>query len=914
MLRWKLLSFLIVPWLVQSLAPTDDIAYGDSGQTGYLPSHNMNPDVISSQEFGILWKNTYDSKEKWWAKPLLYTPSSSSTNGGRQLLFLASNENWIRTVDAVTGAEVSSRQIQPPFLASDLGCPDVPDFIGIIGTPVIDPKTETAYFFSKGYLNRASSGGVLNGRYSFHALNINDLKDRPGFPVVVDGHPADNDGARYFIGGTTMQRTGLSLVNDVVYGGFGSHCDLFNYTGWIVGVSTKPNVGVSSIFVTESAPFAPPVAPKISEGTAPGAGVWHAGMGLASDGSRLFFATGNGQGRQNKDAPASGKDPLSTLSACVINLGIDGGGKLKLSDYFQPYEYISLDLADLDLGSGGVSLLDPSAFSGSNGVSRIAVAGGKSGKIYVLNADSLGGFKQGSGGADNVLQTLPSTGTVYGGSASYPLEGGYLYVMPQYCSPMIAYRFGRDSAGNPLFSKAGQTQDTSACRLGTGVPTITTYQGRAGTAIVWVADVDAGLRAYRAIPDASGKLPKINLPPTPKLNKFQRPAFGDGRVYISDPNGGVMCLGAPVTQALSCSSPVSFDSVSAGSTAIRTVNCTTLVPIKSFAGLTTSDATWQAKNSSLPQGSLAQNEKFQFSVTWNLTASLIGDQSPGGKSGSLTIYTSGAKPVQIQLTGTQVSAKSLLGLNPQQVDFGGTVFSPGSTSAPLRASFNIANSGSQSLTITGYAYSTTADPPVEYNNVTQVANGVQVSPNFVSNNLPAVGSQVAAGQSTAVSVEFNADRVGNFDNIFTVWSDGGSQFILMTASATSPSTGELSISTPDGGWDVNVLELDFGRVQAGEKVTRQIRICNRGGGLLRITKSKPPVQPELHAVRPTSDFPEGQTIAAGQCATGDVEVAPSPSTDPDSPDRDISDSWTFNADDPNFGLRVVEIRATIFSS
>lgn len=681
----------------------------------------------------------------------------------------------------------------------------------------------------------------------------------------------------------------------------------------MVGVSTKANVGVATIFVTESSPFAPPVEPTITEGTGPGAGIWHAGMGLASDGSRLFFATGNGQGRQNKDTPASGRDPLSTLSACVVNLGIGSGGKLSLSDYFQPYEYISLDKADLDLGSGGVVLLDPSAFSGSNGISRIAVAGGKSGKIYILNADSLGGFKQGPGGADNVLQTLESTGTIYGGSASYPLEGGYIYVMPQYCAPMIAYRFGRDSAGKPVFSKAGQTQDISACRLGTGIPVVTTYKGRAGTAIVWVADLDNGLRAYRAIPDASGKLPKINLPPTPALNKFQRVAFGDGRAYVSDPNGSVMCLGAPVTQALSCTSPVSFGSLAVGSTATQLVNCTALVPIQSFVGLTTSDATWQASNSSLPQGSLAQNKQFQFPVTWNLTASLAENQSPGGKSGSLTIYSSGSKPVQIQLLGTQVSAKSLLSLNPRQVDFGGTVIGSSGTSSPLRSSFNIANSGSQSLTITGYAYSSTVDPPVEYKNVSQVSNGVQVGPNFVSNNLPAVGSQVAAGQSTAVSVEFNADRVGNFDNILTVWSDGGSQFILMTASATTPSAAELSISTSNGGWDVNATVLDFGRVQAGTKATRQIRICNRGGGVLRVTKSKPPVQAELHAVRPTSDLPEGQTIGPSQCVTGDVEVKASPSTEKTSPDRNISDSWTLNTDDPNFGLRVVEIRATVVS-
>jgi hypothetical protein len=37
------------------------------------------------------------------------------------------------------------------------------------------------------------------------------------------------------------------MINGVVLGGFEGHCDLFNYTGMIVGVSTTPGVGMLSI-------------------------------------------------------------------------------------------------------------------------------------------------------------------------------------------------------------------------------------------------------------------------------------------------------------------------------------------------------------------------------------------------------------------------------------------------------------------------------------------------------------------------------------------------------------------------------------------------------------------------------------------------------------------------------------------
>jgi iron transport multicopper oxidase len=96
-----------------------------------------------------------------------------------------------------------------------------------------------------------------------------------------------------------------------------------------------------------------------------------------------------------------------------------------LSDYFEPYEYITMDAGDRDLGSGGVTLLDPSVFNG-NGISKMAVTVGKNGKAYVMNANNLGGFKQGPGGTDNILQTIISAGAVFGGVGSYPLEGGYI--------------------------------------------------------------------------------------------------------------------------------------------------------------------------------------------------------------------------------------------------------------------------------------------------------------------------------------------------------------------------------------------------------------------------------------------------------------------------------------------------------
>lgn len=421
---WPNLSLLlaILPCLVHSIGLTDSIQDVDPLQSGYLDNHNMHPATVGSAIFGFLWKNTYAPKERWYAKPLVYTPTGGNQT---QLVFLASSMNVIRTLDAITGAAINSRTVQPPFLQSDIGCTDIPDYIGIIGTPVIDPDTDTVYFFSKGYRGGASFGGVANGIYNFYAVDINTLADRPGFPVLIDGYNADNDPRRYFIGGTVLQRPSLTLINGVVIGGFGGHCDLFNYTGMVIGVSTTKGVGVTGLYAMEGGPGTPDPVIDIHNEKGGKAGIWAGGMGISRDGNRIYFTTGNGQGHANGDVPASGRTPLTTLDEVVANFAISPTGKFTLTDYFEPYEYIAMDAGDRDLGSSGVALLDSTVFKGT-GISRIAVTIGKNGKVYIMNANNLGGFKQGPGGSDNVIQTIIADGAVFGGVGSYPLEGGYI--------------------------------------------------------------------------------------------------------------------------------------------------------------------------------------------------------------------------------------------------------------------------------------------------------------------------------------------------------------------------------------------------------------------------------------------------------------------------------------------------------
>lgn len=92
-----------------------------------------------------------------------------------------------------------------------------------------------------------------------------------------------------------MNRPGLAMLGNTIIGGFGGHCDNFNYTGMLVGVSKTAGVGVTSIIAMEASPGAPvpqPLDYTVQMGGK--AGIWQSGFGISADvaNNRIFFVTG----------------------------------------------------------------------------------------------------------------------------------------------------------------------------------------------------------------------------------------------------------------------------------------------------------------------------------------------------------------------------------------------------------------------------------------------------------------------------------------------------------------------------------------------------------------------------------------------------------------------------------------------
>ncbi|KAI8167534.1 hypothetical protein KHU50_006488 [Colletotrichum sp. SAR 10_65] len=859
-----------LPALVASLATTDSYRDADLPQSGYLPNHNLDPNIAGSSSFRNLWTFTSpDSKEFWLAKPLVYTPE-----GGTELVITASEMNIIRIFDSKTGNILKQRTLQPPFSAADSNCGDIPNWVGITGTPIIDPATSIMYVFSKGYRDGTTSG-TANGVYKMYAIRIPSLEDVDKFPVLIDGINADNDPAKYFVGGVALQRPSLAELNGHIVAAFGSHCGRWNYTGYLVSVSKTPGVGPVSMWATEAAPGAPKPQPiDLANETGGKAGIWQSGMGLPVIGNNVYFVAGNGQGHANGNVPASGRVYMSTLDECT------------------PYDYVGLDAGDRDVGSSGLAVLDPTVFKGT-GVNRMCVTAGKKGRAYIMNADNLGGFRQAADGGDGIIQTIELGFSLYGGFGSYPGEGGYIYATTV-GGPLVAYKLGFDAKGAPQFTLAGKSASfVGAGRVGVGQMTITSDNGKPGTGIVWVADVNVGLQAFRAVPQ-DGVMVPITLPSTQGSNKFQRPVFGDGRVFMNVNNNRLVALGSPVNPAVNCTSPVDFGSLEAGSTASVTVNCKANVALTKVNGCTAADPTFTCSNSTLPQGAVAAGASFSLNVTWDLSNPAV-PIVPGVLSSAVTLSISPpaeyATSVLVSVQGTVVKQGAFLSATPSDIAFGRLVL----RDAPdgLTGSALIQNVGNGTLTFTGFAWQTNTSDYANFTSDGGLGSG------FSSTNFPTVGSTLESGKSLTVALRFLRETPGSYLSKITIWSNGGIAVLTLSASVNDPPAVSFEVSNGSGGWTVlSNYTVSYGNVVAGGLVDKQIRVCNEGDAPLTITISKPPATSQLFALNPNNELTEGTQVVGGSCSIGSVGIHAAP-VQPNHPAQALRATWTLSTDGLN---------------
>ena len=370
----------------------------DSLRTGWYPDESsITPQLVSGSSWGQLWSAPVDGQV--YAQPLL---------DGNTLVVSTETDN-VYGLDPATGNQQWSDDLAPngPWNPADVGCSDLVPSRGSTSTPVIDTSTNTVYLTHKTY------DDSHNAVWWMDALNVSNGQELPGWPVQLSG-TADNDPSLTFHAKDQDQRPGLLSMNGVVYAGFGSICDNSPFDGWVFGVSAS--TGQSRRVGRRS---------RTATAAACGSPAW---AHLRQPGS-ILIATGNG-GSPSTPTPGSSLRP--SCGECVIRLDVQPDGTLKPVDFFAPFDAAQLDEFDTDFGSGGVVGL-PDQYFGTPSVPHLAIAVGKEGYVYLLNRDDLGGYDEGPGGGDNVVQRLGSYGAVFGRPGVWPGDGGYVYI-PTSCS------------------------------------------------------------------------------------------------------------------------------------------------------------------------------------------------------------------------------------------------------------------------------------------------------------------------------------------------------------------------------------------------------------------------------------------------------------------------------------------------
>jgi hypothetical protein len=785
-------------------------AGADAFRTAWYPDQaGLTPEIVSGGTFGQLFSAPVLGQV--YAQPLV-------SNG---TLFIATEDDNIYGLDPETGAMRWSRNVGIPWNASDLGCADLTPHVGVTGTPVIDPSgTGTAYFSAKTY----ATGSSGPARWDLHAVDLATGQERPGFPVQIAG-TADNAPGVAFEPTHELQRPGLLLLDGVVYLAFGAHCDVTPWRGWVAGVSIGGQLTTLWTAIES---------PSVS-----GAGIWQSGGGLVSDGpGRIFLSTGNGGTQPEAASPILGSSPPPDLGESAVRLQVQPDGTLRAADFFMPYNAENLDSWDADVSSSAPMAL-PSAFGGPTGTDLLLQIG-KQGRMYLLDRDGLGGYRNGAGGGDATVGTIDGNEGVWARPAVWPGDGGYVWFPTASggasaggsAGHLVVYR-STTVGGAPSLVKVAQSATTWA--FSSSGPVITSNGTQSGSGIAWLVRSTGGsgaasqLLAYRAVPNGAGNLVQLWGSGTFQSSKFNPPGVGpNGRIYVGTRQGTVLGFGYPVDIPLT-SNGVSFNAPqTVGTTSAPkpvTITATATVRIDSLIS-STAEFGLGTPSTPLP-ATLNAGSSMTVPVRFSPAAA-------GARAATLSVGTDQGVAA-FGMSGTGRLATAHLLASRTLLDFGGLPIGGQGTQG-----VTFTNDGAQVLTVQG---------------------AIGPSAPFSAPSLPSSGDQLAPGASVTVNVQFSPTEAGTFaDEIQLDAGAAGSVTVALSGSAAS--SGVLKISR---------LSIDYGNVRMGKSATASFTARNTGGSTLTIMKSKPPV---LGPFTATTVLDEGTSITSGTTLKETVRFTP----------------------------------------
>ena len=321
---------------------------GDAANSSWYPNQTELTPSSVAYNFGELYRTQLEGQI--FAQPLDY----------QGIVLVATQADMVYGVSAASGTILWSDTLYNlndsnlgTVSAPYGGCGDIGSQLGVTSTPVVDPATGIMYVVAA-----VTVQGVP--QYRIFALNANDGTvangwANTGLQVQGDAINSNPSFPTTFNAAHETQRTGLVLVNGVVYAGFSAQCDYAPYQGWVVGVSTNTQ-SLTSLWSSAVA--------DANGNSLNGGGIWQSGGAPVVDANgNLYYSTGNAFGMTYPNPESGIGNPLSTYSEAVVKLN-SLNGQLSATDWFTPTNALNLDRADLDFASGGPVAL-PSSMSSS---------------------------------------------------------------------------------------------------------------------------------------------------------------------------------------------------------------------------------------------------------------------------------------------------------------------------------------------------------------------------------------------------------------------------------------------------------------------------------------------------------------------------------------------------------------------
>jgi len=480
--------------------PIDVLNYhNDNYPTGWNQSEtDLTPKSVASSSFGQLTTLNVDGNVL--AQPLVVSNFVMPDGTTHNVLIIATGHNTIYAYDAQSYSILWQISLGQSQSSNDVGCQDVQPEYGISSTPVIvrrGANSATIYVVA----------GTEPKPFSFHtklyAIDVGSGKNLTKPHEIAPVATLENGGKIHFDPQNQWNRSALLYANGSIYFGVGSHCDndAGSISGWVLSFDPT-TLNESGKFNTIEASAGYELA-----------SVWMSGYAVASDpAGNIFAVTGNGNYSHKKGERGYGETVLSLRS----NLK-------KVSTSFTPSDYQSLNNGDTDFGSGGVMVIPVQT---GQTAPEMALAAGKAGTLFLLNATDLGGMQTNDIGA---LQKLSLSGC-FCGPAFYVGSQGPVVFFQGNGDNIRAFSVGIGS--NPQLTQIAE--GSSGAGSGGSFPVVSSNGTTTESAVVWLIrrGTTEQLEAYDA---ASLGAPLFAANAGTWSNgsrSYLSPTVANGRVYV----------------------------------------------------------------------------------------------------------------------------------------------------------------------------------------------------------------------------------------------------------------------------------------------------------------------------------------------------------------------------------------------